>query len=187
MTGIAVLNGYGWYAAPKGLTIRVTPDLRSGSTRKWWEFPPESVYASSPSRYIFQQMNNWSSDGEKNYSDNIARLANFIMPSCTIYLEGDEALKRNAGELRKRVRNVAEIPGAGYGDDPARRVQELANEEWIVMLDVVANEYLGGEKVKTALTRYPLHVVRADVDPEKNPWGLKGDCYSGSRPVPKPG
>ncbi|EHK70802.1 hypothetical protein PPL19_12423 [Pseudomonas psychrotolerans L19] len=177
MTGIAMWNGYGWSTAPKDLTVHVPPDLRSGSTRPWWEIPPESVYAYA--FYIFQQMNSWPSDGEKNYSDNIARLANFITPSCKVYLEGDESLKRNAGELRRRVRNVAEIPGSGYGDDPSRRVQVLGNSEWTVMLDVVANEYLGGEKVKTALTRYPLHVVKADVDPEKNPWGMKWDCYSG--------
>ena len=66
-------------------------------------------------------MNSWPADGEKNYSDNIARLTPFITPSCKAYLEGDEALKRNSGELRKRVRNVAEIPGSGYGDDPSRR------------------------------------------------------------------
>ncbi|MBF3246631.1 TIGR03746 family integrating conjugative element protein, partial [Pseudomonas aeruginosa] len=25
---------------------------------------------------------------------------------------------------------------------------------------------------------YPLHVIRADVDPETNPFGLQWDCYS---------
>src|SRR3546814_3697028 len=42
---VALLLGFGWWSAPKSLTIHVPPDLRSGSTRKWWDVPPESVYA----------------------------------------------------------------------------------------------------------------------------------------------
>ncbi len=37
--------GYGWYSAPQKLTLWFPPDLRSGSTRPWWEVPPASVYA----------------------------------------------------------------------------------------------------------------------------------------------
>ncbi|MQT50293.1 DUF2895 family protein, partial [Pseudomonas helleri] len=36
------------------------------------------------------------------------------------------------------------------------------------------------EQVKRALVRYPLKVVRVDVDPERNPFGLALDCYSGA-------
>ncbi|AZF53154.1 putative exported protein [Pseudomonas sp. R4-34-07] len=36
---------YGWRSAPTDLTVHVPPDLRSGSTRKWWDVPPENVYA----------------------------------------------------------------------------------------------------------------------------------------------
>lgn len=41
MFGIAVLMGFGWWDAPRNLTIHNPPDLRSGSTRNWWEIPPE--------------------------------------------------------------------------------------------------------------------------------------------------
>ena len=51
---VALLLGFGWWSAPKDLTIHVPPDLRSGSTRKWWDVPPESVYAFS--FYIWQQV-----------------------------------------------------------------------------------------------------------------------------------
>lgn len=50
---VALLLGFGWWSAPKSLTIHVPPDLRSGSTRKWWDVPPESVYAFT--FYIWQQ------------------------------------------------------------------------------------------------------------------------------------
>src|SRR5690606_11827629 len=42
---VALVMGGGWWSAPRDLTIHVPPDLRSGSSRKWWEVPPESVYA----------------------------------------------------------------------------------------------------------------------------------------------
>ncbi len=47
-----------------------------------------------------------------------------------------------------------------------------------VNLDMDSTEYYAGEKIKRALARYPLHVIRADVDPETNPFGLQWDCYS---------
>ena len=47
--GLLIILGlymaYGWQSAPRDLTIHVPPDLRSGSTRQWWDIPPESVYA----------------------------------------------------------------------------------------------------------------------------------------------
>ncbi len=45
----------GWMRAPAKLTIHNPPDLRSGSTRAWWEVPLPTVYAFS--FYIFQQLN----------------------------------------------------------------------------------------------------------------------------------
>jgi hypothetical protein len=50
--------------------------------------------------------------------------------------------------------------------------------DWIVTLEVSADEYLGSEQVKRALVRYALKVVRSDVDPEHNPFGLALDCYA---------
>ncbi|MCB2041531.1 MAG: DUF2895 family protein, partial [Rhodoferax sp.] len=73
---------------------------------------------------------------------------------------------------------IYEIPGRGYGDDPTARVRVVSTSNWIVTLDVSADEYLGSEQVKRALVRYALKVVRMDVDPEKNPFGLALDCYA---------
>ncbi|EAR8537770.1 DUF2895 family protein, partial [Salmonella enterica] len=45
-------------------------------------------------------------------------------------------------------------------------------------LDLVADEYYQSVLIKRALTRYPLHVVRWEGDPERNPFGLALDCYA---------
>jgi integrating conjugative element protein (TIGR03746 family) len=170
--------GYGWWSAPRDLNIHIPPDLRSGSTRKWWDTPPESVY--SFGFYIFQQFNRWPTNGEADYERNLFQLASYLTPSCKAYLQNDFELRRNSGELRKRVRGVYEIPGRGYGDDPTLHVKQLSINDWTVNLDITADEYLGGERVKRALARYPLHIVRNDVDVEKNPFGMAWDCYSGT-------
>ncbi|MBN3848534.1 TIGR03746 family integrating conjugative element protein [Paraburkholderia sp. Ac-20342] len=173
---LALVLGGGWWSAPRDLTIHVPPDLRSGSTRKWWEVPPESVYAFT--YYIFQQLHRWPANGEQDYARNLNALSPYLTPGCHAYLQQDLDTRRAAGELRQRVRGVYEIPGRGYGDDPTARVKALSDRDWIVTLDLNADEYYGSEPVKRALVRYSVKVTRSDQDPERNPFGLVLDCYS---------
>ena len=173
---VAVLLAFGWWSAPKSLTIHVPPDLRSGSTRKWWDVPPESVYAFA--FYIFQQLNRWPTNGEEDYPRNLKALSAYFTPGYRAYLQQDFETRRNAGELRHRVRGVYEIPGRGYGDDPASRVKVVSDHDWLVTLDISADEYYASEQVKRALARYAIRVVRQDVDPERNPFCLLLDCYA---------
>jgi integrating conjugative element protein (TIGR03746 family) len=156
---LAMLLGVGWWSAPK-----------------WWEVPPESVYTFA--FYVFQQLNRWPTNGEDDYPRNLHALAAYLTPACQNTLQQDFAFRRDSGELRQRVRGVYEIPGRGYGDDPTARVKVLSSNNWIVTLDLTADEYFGAEQVKRALVRYTLKVVRADVDPERNPFGLALDCYA---------
>lgn len=173
---VTLLLGMGWWNAPRNLTIHVPPDLRSGSVRKWWEVPPESVYAFT--FYIFQQLHRWPTNGEEDYPRNLHSLSAYLTPGCKAFLQSDFAARRDSGELRQRVRGIYEIPGRGFGDNPAARVKTLSNRDWLVTLDVSADEYYGAERVKRALVRYPIKVVRSDVDAERNPFGLALDCFA---------
>ncbi|GAE48609.1 PFL_4703 family integrating conjugative element protein [Xanthomonas arboricola] len=175
---IALVMGGGWWSAPRDLTVHVPPDLRSGSTRKWWEVPPESVYAFT--FYVFQQLNRWPTNGENDYARNLHALSPYFTPACKGFLQADYDYRRNAGELRERVRGIYEIPGRGYGDNPGLRVRVVSERDWVVTLDISADEYYGSEQVKRALVRYLIKVVRADVDPTRNPFGLAIDCYDGA-------
>jgi len=173
---VALVMGGGWWSAPKDLTIHVPPDLRSGSTRKWWEVPPESVYTFT--FYVFQQLNRWPTDGETDYPRNLHALSAYLTPACRAFLQEDYESRRSTGELRQRVRGIYEIPGRGFGENPTARVQVISDRDWLVTLDVSADEYHGSEQVKRALVRYPIKVVRADADPARNPFGLMLDCYA---------
>ena len=167
--------GYGWHKSPDNLTIHVPPDLRSGSTKAWWEVPPASVYAFS--FYIFQQLNRWPTDGRTDYKKNIEVLSAYLTPQCKNFLLEDYAKRDALGELRDRVRGVYEIPGRGFSED---RVKINSDDDWDVTLDLSTDEYFLDNPVKRVLVRYPLHVVRYDVNPEANPWGLAIDCYRSS-------
>ena len=118
---IALVMGGGWWSAPRDLTIHVPPDLRSGSTRPWWDVPPESVYAFT--FYVWQQLHRWPSNGEEDYARNLHALSPYFTPACRAFLQADYDYRRSTGELRQRVRGVYEIPGRGYGDNPSARVR----------------------------------------------------------------
>ncbi|WP_404317433.1 TIGR03746 family integrating conjugative element protein [Klebsiella oxytoca] len=175
---------WGWKTAPTDLTIHNPPDLRSGSTRKWWEVDPASVYGFA--FYIFQQLNSWHTDGAKDYPARIDSLDAYLTPGCRDYLRRDVRTREIAGELEGRSRQVAEIPGHGLGSKltgpdgvPQDRVTVIDQDNWTVHLDLLTHEYYLGEKVKLSPVRYPLKVVRWPGDPELNPFGLALDCYDG--------
>lgn len=175
MTVMLLALSYGWYRAPQDLTIHIPPDLRHGSTRPWWEVPPGDVYAFT--FYIFQQINRWPANGEEDYQHNITRLRAYLTPGCLAKMNTDWQQRKDRGELRERVRGVYEIPGRGFKPE---RVAVLSRDSWTVTLDLSVDEYYQAEPVKRALVRYPVSVVRQDIDAEKNPWGLALDCFAAS-------
>ncbi|EAB5457730.1 TIGR03746 family integrating conjugative element protein, partial [Escherichia coli] len=113
LCGLLLMVTIGWMTAPDRLTIHNPPDLRSGSTRPWWEVPPSTVY--SFAFYIFQQLNAWPKNGEVDYPAKIHALSAYLTPSCREILETDARRRKDAGELLDRVRVVYEIPEHGYG------------------------------------------------------------------------
>jgi len=169
---------YGWQSAPRQLTIHVPPDLRSGSTRLRWDIPPENVYGFA--LYVFQQIHRWPVDGEADYPKNLNALQAFLTPACGAQLQQDFRTRQINGELRGRVRGIYEILGRGYAQNPALRVKSLGQNAWRVNLDLNADEYYLTEAVKRTAVRYPLRVVRYDIDTEANPWGLALDCFDGT-------
>lgn len=173
LIGLCAFLTYGWHKAPDKLTIHNPPDLRSGSTRAWWEIPTSSVYAFS--FYIFQQLNRWPTNGEVDYKRNIDSLKAYLTPACYEFLQRDYEQRSIFGELKDRVRGVYEIPGRGFKET---RVKINGRDDWEVILDLSTDEYYLDDPVKRVLVRYPLHVIRYDVNPEQNPWGLALNCYS---------
>lgn len=173
---VCLFEAFGWSKAPDKLTIHVPPDLRAGSTRLWWDIPPENVYGFG--LYLFTQLNRWPTNGEVDYKKNIDAYQYYLTPKCKAVLEDDYNTRSYAGELHNRVRGVYEILGRSYADDPTFRVKQLDKNTWQVNLDINADEYYLSEPVKRAVARYPLRIIRFDSDPDKNPYGLMIDCFT---------
>jgi len=158
--------------------LYIPPDLTQGLVTNFDSVPAPTVYTFA--YYIFQQLNRWPSDGEKDYPKQIYALQGFLTPGCRAALETDMNTKQELGELRQRVRSVQEIFGQTY---TRQRVQIETNSAWKIWLDVNVTESIGGHPVKDVLLRYPLRVVRFDVDKEVNPWGLALACNEAMRPA----
>ena len=158
--------------------LYIPPDLTQGLVTNFDSVPAPTVYTFA--YYIFQQLNRWPSDGEKDYPKQIYALQGFLTPGCRAALETDMNTKQELGELRQRVRSVQEILGQSY---TRQRVQIETSSAWSIWLDVNVTESIGGHPVKDVLLRYPLRIVRFDVDKEVNPWGLALACNEAMRPV----
>lgn len=165
--GVNLLLAYGWHSAPKELIVHQPPDLRSGSTRKATEIPPQSVYAFG--FYVFQQLNRWPVDGEQDYWNRIHNLEAYLTPAFLEAAKTDFEEKQARRELKLRQRAVHEVPGRVYAPS---RVKIESPDSWIIYLDLQIVETYRGETIKNTAVRYPLRVVRYDVDPERNPFGL---------------
>lgn len=171
---IVLVLSLGWLSAPSRLTVHIPPDLRAGSLRPWWEVPPPNVY--SFAYYIFQQLNAWPKNGEVDYPAKIHALSPYLTAHCQALLTEEARQRTQTGELTDRVRVVYEIPGRGFKPES---VTVQSQDRWVARLDLVADEYYHTEPVKRVLVRYPIRVLRADGDAERNPFGLQLDCYDG--------
>lgn len=181
MAAITAFALWGWKTAPRNLTAHIPPDLRNGATIRIGttpDVPDTTVYTFA--FYIWQQVNRWGLDGAKDYGTQIYALQHYLTPSCREQLEADMHQRNRSGELSRRTRSVMEIPGLGYREE---RVKVLGGNAWTVLLDTQVQETQGNVPVKDAFVRFPLRIVRFDVDREKNRWQLAIDCFGGDRPA----
>lgn len=173
LTVIVLFALYGWTHVQKDLTLHVPPDLRFGAKLAPGEIPPPNVYAFT--HYIWQQLNRWSENGDKDYGAAIFKMQAYITPSCRIQLENDMNQKASAGELSLRTRFIQEVPGHGYEES---RVVPISHDAWRVVLDTEVFETVRGVRVKDTHVRYPLEVVRFEGDREANPFELAINCFA---------
>lgn len=183
MVGSWAVSGYAlltMQSAHHNLTAHVPPDLSTGTSLRVGagEVPSPNVYQFA--FYMWQQLNHWVADGSKDYGAQIYAMQHYVTPSCRAQLIADMTKRNTDGELFRRTRAVMEIPGLGYRPD---RVQVLGPSSWQVLLDTQLRETQSGVDVKDTFIRYPIKVVRFDVNREQNPWQLAIDCFGNERPA----
>ena len=170
----AVAMGIGWMTAPSSLRIHIPPDLTAGAMVA--PDAPARPHIYTFALYIWQQLYRWPSDGAREYRAKLDALVHFLTPACRQDRLDDYAERNGRRELAGRQRAVWEIPGRRYA---AARVFDEGGGSWVVSLDLMIEETVLGERVKSRAVAYPVRVVRYDVDRELNPWGLALDCLAG--------
>ena len=168
----------GWAHAPSEIRVHIPPDLSSGSVVRIGEIPRPNVYGFG--YYMWQQLNRWPRDGARDFPDKLYRFAAYVTPAFRAHLLRDMERRGHQGELTGRVRALYEAPGAQYDDS---RVKAIGPNAWIVTIDAVIEETVAGLEVKHTRIRYPLRVVRYDVDRELNPWGMAIDGFAKPGPT----
>ncbi|RMX08144.1 TIGR03746 family integrating conjugative element protein [Corticibacter populi] len=180
LLGLAAM--YLLYASPKHVTVHLAPDVRAGDSVDIRDghspVPSSNVY--SFGYYIWQQVNRWQADGSKDYPAQVFALQAYLTPRCRAQLVADMETRGKRGELRQRTRLVTEIPGFGFAEN---RVISEGGSSWQVLLDMQLIEEFRGHSLKDVFIRYPLRVVRYDVDRQRNPWGLALDCFGAATPA----
>lgn len=178
MTALAGFMGAGWYQATRmPPPLYIPPDLSAGATVRPGEIPESSVHAFA--FYVWQQLNRWPRNGESDYAENLFRFSPYLSRACQMELQKDLDKRARAGELRERVRGVQPVAGSHFrGDRVRRRTEDL----WLVVLDLELEEFYMGTRVKHRYIRYPLRVLRYDVDRKRNPFGLILDCFDEDDP-----
>ena len=178
LAGALTYAFHGWSSAPDEITVHIPPDLSSGASLSVGDVPAPSVYTFA--FYIWQQLNRWPENGTKDYAGNLYRFAAYITPSFRADLLRDMERRGRQGELSSRVRALFEDPGAKYSEG---RVTTVADGVWTVTIDTFIEESVAGMAVKKTRIRYPLRVIRYDVDRTHNPWGLALDGFAAGGPV----
>lgn len=171
----AVMGGlwYGWQTAPRDLRISVPPDLRDGAIVRPDEYDAATVFAFAMA--TFRELNRWEENGVEDYGKKIQGLQARLTPTFREYLIRDMNIKHKKGELKDRVRYALEIPGNSlYRPD---LVRTLADGSWIVDVNLEIVERVASMEAKRRQINYPLRVVRMNISPEQNMWGLALDGY----------
>jgi integrating conjugative element protein (TIGR03746 family) len=170
------------WAKPKQIDLHINPDLRAGDqvtvSNGTAPVPNPNVY--SFAYYVWQQVNRWQTDGGADYGTQIYNFQSYLTPRCQAQLQGDMEARSRSGELRMRTRQITEIPGLGFQDN---RVLSEGPAAWNVLLDMQVMETFRGQAVKDTFVRYPVRVVRFDVDRERNPFRLALDCFGSNKPA----
>ncbi|WP_230971771.1 PFL_4703 family integrating conjugative element protein [Nitrogeniibacter aestuarii] len=180
LLGLSMLLAVFWRAQQTEFIVHVPPDLSNGAALAVGTtsaVPSPNVYLFG--FYILQQLNRWPKDGSTEAGERIFSLQNYLTPSCRQYLIDDMHRKTSRGELARRTRALQAIPGFGFAPN---RVLNHGSGGWTVLIDAQLTETTNGVPVKDTFIRYPLHVVRYDVDREQNPWQLALNCYGGREP-----
>ncbi len=176
LMALALVGSIGLYwNLSKTDTLWVPPDTSNGAMVQ--KNMPDKANIYGFSNYIMQYLYHWPIDGAEDYKKNVFDLSFYITPNFKAWLDKDYGTSANfAGinELSGRQRMLLPLDQKRYS---SASVKPLADGVWEITLYYQLREHYKREKIKDTPMRYRLRVVRSEVDPERNAWGLKIDGF----------
>lgn len=169
---VAAALWYGWKQSPKNIRVSLPPDLRHGAVVKPGEYAAATIQAFAFA--TFREFNRWEEDGAADYGNKIFAAQAYLTPRYRSWLVKDMEDKAQNGELQGRSRYMLELDGVGYDSE---NVQSLDDGSWLVHLKVIIVESIGSIEAKRVSVHYPMRVVKMNVSPQRNIWGLALDGY----------
>ncbi|MGI2023825.1 DUF2895 family protein [Shewanella glacialipiscicola] len=148
------------------------PDLSGGQLVQVGE--PDKAYTHNFALLILSSITRWKVDGEKEYLDNIKRYETYIGPKFRELMIQDYNNRRVTGggrlnELKQRTREITLL----NFDSPASMVRKISSTRYHVYLDVLDEERISGEIVKSGHYRYVLEVAVDSANAIDNDTGLR--------------
>ena len=159
---------YGWKESPQYLRISIPPDLRAGAVVRPDEYQAAQVFAFARMHHL--ALNRWEENGTEDFPKRIEELQAYLTPQYRDTLVQVMQNKMTRGELKGRTRYT--LPLEGYNEYHDQHVKTLEDGSWEVSLEVEIVEKVAGLEAKRVRIRYPLSIVRINIDPVKNIWGL---------------
>jgi integrating conjugative element protein (TIGR03746 family) len=163
---LCAIFSMGWITAPSRLTVYIPPDIQNGATIKVGTVPAPLIY--SFAYEVWQEINYWPVDGESDYKKNIHQYVPYLTPLFKSELLAEYAELKASGQVQ-RIRYLQGLSGAAY---EAVNVKRLSNHSWEVNLSMRLTEYKNNQPVKDVEIIYPLKIIRTNVSPRHNPYGL---------------
>lgn len=182
--------GVGWDRARQEAVIHLPPNLEDGAQVKLNQ-PQRSHIFAFASR-ILQVINHWQNNGATDYGKAIDSVKPYLTPRFYAELKYDleqrlvnpvDGTGTAVDELTGRVRSMQILLASDHKIFADDRVTARGQGEWVAQLDMHIEEQVKGMLVKSVNVRYPVRVVRYDVDLNANQWGLALDGYAEPGPT----
>lgn len=164
-----IFSLYALYKAPSEILVRIPPDLSNGAVMKVGDIPKSRVLIDTA--FLWVEMNTWLKDGKKDAYANLEAYQHYIGERFNRELRAQYDKLNSDGEL-DRKRRVTLNPGT-MSDFEDRVIVKVNNRAWVVLIDVIVEDFYLDQRVQNVVVRYPLEVEAVETLRNQNPIGLK--------------
>lgn len=169
------------FKALDDITIYIPPDLSDGAVIKRGDVPKGSVLSNTA--FLWIEFSTWMDNGETDAFKNLNAYQNYFGANFRQSMKDQYNDIYKKGDLN-RIRRVTLVPGT-INEAEKRVLTKVRGQAWVVLLDVVVEDFYLGQPMQKIQVRYPLMVERVETNVTLNPIGMMITGLNGSPKVIK--